>query len=70
MQSITKLIDYVMDAYDPQAPFGFKDLQSNEQTSNELNKVGLLEGVSGVLLTLLSLSAVEEPWWDGVFLIS
>ncbi|MGE6537961.1 lanthionine synthetase C family protein [Bacillus luti] len=70
MQSIIKLIDYVMDAYDPQAPFGFKDLQSNEQTSNELNKVGLLEGVSGVLLTLLSLSAVEEPWWDGVFLIS
>lgn len=38
--------------------------------TNELDKVGLLEGVSGVALSLLTLSTDQEPNWDNAFLIS
>ncbi|MGM1035907.1 MAG: lanthionine synthetase C family protein [Bacillota bacterium] len=70
VQSIAELVHYIEESYDPNAPFGFRDIESNGEKSHQLNKAGLLEGVTGVLLPLLSLSSVEEPWWDGAFLLS
>jgi hypothetical protein len=70
VQSIAELVHYIEESYDPNAPFGFRDIESNGEKSHQLNKAGLLEGVTGVLLPLLSLSSVEEPWWEGAFFLS
>ncbi|MDQ7863550.1 lanthionine synthetase C family protein [Peribacillus frigoritolerans] len=53
VQSIAELVHYIEESYDPNAPFGFRDIESNGEKSLQLNKAGLLEGVTGVLLPLL-----------------
>ena len=68
--SINYLLNFLLESYRPDTPFGFKDIEQKNEFFLEKDKVGLLEGVSGILLVLLSLCVKEEPWWDGVFLIS
>jgi hypothetical protein len=66
MISLKKLL---WDFYRPEHPFGFKDYNpSHGQGYAQLDQAGLLEGASGVLLTLLSL---ENPtsWWHAPFLV-
>ncbi|WP_157729425.1 lanthionine synthetase C family protein [Tumebacillus algifaecis] len=55
----------VLDSFSEQHPYGFNDPASTTQ-----HKPELLEGASGVALTLLSLLAEDAPEWDMALLIS
>lgn len=53
----------VWDFYQPEAPFGFPDLNPQKGGGFAfLNKAGLLEGADGVLLTLLTVSGHRSSW--------
>ena len=53
--------------YRPDYTFGFRDCNF-EGGKVEVEHVGLLDGVSGILLTLLSLEGLSS-WWHAPFLI-
>lgn len=63
---INIVLDKLLREYEPDSPFGFRDQEGN----NRLHKAGLLDGVVGIALTLLSLSADKEPTWDLPFVIA
>lgn len=61
----TLLLEY----YQQENPFGFTDFSPvQNKRYSEINKAALLEGSSGVLLTLLSLKN-SSTWWHAPFLI-
>lgn len=60
-----KLLEYL----NPEYPFGFRDYEPTHSGGYvEIDKVSLLEGAPGVLLTLLSLEN-ETTWWHAPFLV-
>lgn len=67
---VEELNKMLLSYYDPEVPFGFQDIEPCKQggTAN-VSKVGLLEGVSGVLLTLLTINSTTTPKWYLPFLI-
>lgn len=67
---LASLTDRLLLAYDPALPFGYQDLEPVIGGYRGLDKAGLLEGVVGICLTLLSVSSPIEPIWDQPFLIS
>ncbi|MGL5899486.1 MAG: lanthionine synthetase C family protein [Lactobacillaceae bacterium] len=60
--------EYVMNFYSNENIFGFMD----EEGSNKINKIGLIDGVSGILLSLLSTCDKKRDKynWDLPFMIS
>jgi len=53
----------LLTTYNPDAPFGFSDVDFNQNNKHVLvNKPGLLEGSAGILLTLLSVSNTSLKW--------
>lgn len=60
------LAEQVMDMFQEDAPFGYQDIEGR----TVLDKVGLLEGVSGIGLALMSLKEEKPSDWDAAFLIS
>lgn len=60
------LAEQVMDMFQEDAPFGYQDIEGRTM----LDKVGLLEGVSGIGLALMSLKEEKPSDWDAAFLIS
>ncbi|KGR88970.1 lanthionine synthetase C family protein [Lysinibacillus odysseyi] len=50
-------------------PFGFYDIEAKDNSLLKLNSIGLLQGVSGVLLTLLAFEEESLPIWDTAFLL-
>ncbi|SDX29223.1 Lanthionine synthetase C-like protein [Marininema mesophilum] len=56
----------IIDMFQGESPFGYQDLEGGRG----LNKAGLLEGVSGIGLSLMSLSEKQDADWDAAFLIS
>lgn len=67
---INALTNDILSQYDNEKPLGFYDIEELDGRRNHISKAGLLEGSSGVGLSLLSLSRNQEPVWDKVFLIS
>lgn len=64
-----KLKLMLVDFFNKDHPFGIKDLEPLKNGGFvELDKSGLLEGASGVLLTLLS-SEHKISWWHAPFLV-
>lgn len=62
------LEDLLWDYYNPEFPFGFKDLEPSKNGSYVgINRAGFLEGASGVLLTLLN---NPHSRWHAPLLIS
>ncbi len=62
-ERVQKLTDYLLSFYNPELPFGFRDINlSKEGERIGLDKIGLLEGASGVLLTLLAVTTGECEW--------
>ncbi|WP_242678249.1 lanthionine synthetase C family protein [Neochlamydia sp. AcF84] len=60
---VNELKQILFSSYDPEAPFGFKDIEFCSQGGQaEVSKAGFLEGTTGVLLTLLSLSYPTSKW--------
>ncbi|MBN2908803.1 lanthionine synthetase C family protein [Polycladomyces sp. WAk] len=66
IQHAETLAVQVMGMFQEEAPFGYQDIEGGKR----LDKAGLLEGVSGIGLALMSLKD-EKYWdWDAAFLIS
>lgn len=60
---ISELQNALLSYYQPDAIFGFKDIElCPDNTYAELNKICLLEGSIGILLTLLTLSDSRSQW--------
>jgi len=63
-QRVDELYQILVTSFDPQAPFGFKDIeQCRNGGSVALNKAGFLDGSAGVALTLLSLEDRNLRWY-------
>ncbi len=66
-----RLIDlqkYLFELYNSSFSFGFKDIETHPEKTVQVCKIGLLEGTTGILLTLLTLSD-PKPLWQLPFLI-
>lgn len=73
---IHKIEDAILEFYDPNHPFGFKDFEPLQLENSSLNpgfevasseiipfdKLGLLEGVSGILLSLFPIFPKNNSW--------
>lgn len=64
-----RLTEYLLEYYHPEHPFGFKNYEPSQDGYAEIDRVDILEGSSGILLTLLSLHH-PSSWWHAPFLIS
>ncbi|QOT01328.1 lanthionine synthetase C family protein [Brevibacterium sp. JNUCC-42] len=67
---IEYLAEKLIGEFNPSLPFGYQDIEPLSNEIVRLNKVGLLEGVAGIGLTLLSASSKQEPIWDQPFLLA
>ena len=61
----TQLMEKAWEFYDEKNPFGFQDVELDSRT----NQIGLLSGVSGVLLPLLAAETKKKTRWDCAFLL-
>jgi lantibiotic modifying enzyme len=57
----------LLEAFDPNAPFGYRNIESGFEPNDD---PGLLSGAAGVALTLLSVASETEPVWDELVLVS
>ena len=58
-----ELMDLILDSYDVNIPFGFK----NHEIIGDIDDVGILTGTTGILLCLLSLIHGNQTPWDAAF---
>ncbi|TCP54490.1 lanthionine synthetase-like protein [Tumebacillus sp. BK434] len=61
-----ELARLVLSTFSEAHPYGFEEFEARQPITDP----GLLEGASGVILTLLSLVTEEAPDWDAVLMIS
>lgn len=69
------LKDIVLTFYKEESPFGFKNIESDMEESNhpiekELSTIGLLDGVTCILLCLLAIEKDKYTDWDAAFLLN
>jgi hypothetical protein len=64
------LAEQLAQMFDPSLPFGYRDLERTRDRALWLDKAGLLDGASGVALTLASVGAHRAPIWDYTLLLS
>ncbi|MDR1567770.1 MAG: lanthionine synthetase C family protein [Streptococcaceae bacterium] len=69
-----RLMNKTISFYDEYLPFGFPNLEHNTNDQNQqemkmVNTIGILDGVTGILLSLLSLLGNKQTSWDAVFLL-
>ncbi|MFJ9770610.1 lanthionine synthetase C family protein [Kitasatospora sp. NPDC101157] len=67
MKASTDLVDQLLAAYEPDRPFGFASLEAENAA---VDRAGLLNGASGVAMTLLAAATGVDPAWDRMFLLS
>ncbi|PFP33148.1 hypothetical protein COD13_28670 [Priestia megaterium] len=65
-----RLKSKVMEFYDNTTPFGFYDIEKLDDDVLHLNSIGILQGVAGILLCLLSFESNTSSSWDAVFLLN
>jgi hypothetical protein len=64
-EKVSILKEHLLKGYQPESLFGFRDLEPmNGDDSVEIDKIGLLHGSTGILLTLLSLETDAREWMD------
>jgi lantibiotic modifying enzyme len=61
-----RLLDELLDMYEPDAPFGFRAVEPGGLRSD---KIGLLDGAVGVLVALLAILSPAPSHWEPVFLL-
>lgn len=69
LKAYTSLFEYILSSYSDEYPFGFinKDMKQGSLVCSD--EIGLLNGVSGVLLTLLSCYKTVYTPWESIFLL-
>lgn len=66
-----RLLDNIISFYDENLPFGFANVEIDRGRKKLFNTVGLLDGVTGTLLTILELSLKsKKSAWDTAFLLN
>lgn len=60
----------VVEKFDSELAFGFCDIVKDTQSVKHLDFVGLLDGVSGIVMTLLDSLESEESFWGRSLLIT
>lgn len=63
----TDLTQELLNHFEPNTPAGFRDLL---QDGSKVDDIGILEGATGVALTLLAAVTDIEPSWDRMFLLA
>jgi len=66
-QAFERRVDLLLEAFDMNAPFGYRNVERNEAPTDS---PGLLSGAAGVALTLLSLTDPTSSDWDQLWLVS
>lgn len=64
-----RLKEKTKEFFNEQNPFGFYDIEAKDHSLLKLNSIGLLQGVSGILLTLLAFEEESLPIWETAFLL-
>jgi len=59
-----------MKYYNKEYPFGFKNIEGSEKDKEYYDYVGLIDGTTGILLTLLAIQNGKKTPWDSAFLLS
>lgn len=67
--SYIKLLGDIVNLYNKDAPFGFKDKEIKRGKIVSQDEIGILTGVSGVILTILSCYKPVVTQWDSIFLL-
>lgn len=65
-----QLIDKILDMYNPNTPFGFFDIEANYEKDIIHNNIGIIDGTTGVILTLLALKYGNKTPWDYAFMLN
>ncbi|MDU5441079.1 MAG: lanthionine synthetase C family protein [Ruminococcus sp.] len=66
-----RLLENIISFYDEGLPFGFPNVERDRGKKKLFNTVGLLDGVTGTLLTILELSLkTKKTAWDTAFLLN
>ncbi|WP_272953910.1 lanthionine synthetase C family protein [Gracilibacillus saliphilus] len=64
-----RLKEKTIDFFNQANPFGFYDIEVKDNSILKLNSIGLLQGVTGILLTLLSFEECSPSIWNAAFLL-
>ncbi|MCU4819397.1 lanthionine synthetase C family protein [Bacillus thuringiensis] len=67
---ILELLQMILNTYDANSPFGFYNYQLGKDKMELSVNIGLIEGVSGILLVLLALIKPIKTDWDTAFLLN
>lgn len=65
-----KLLNMIVDMYDQDAPLGFYDHNFSDNAEKKIVNLGMLEGVAGILLTVISIYRKPVTSWDLAFMIN
>ncbi|MDY8049385.1 lanthionine synthetase C family protein [Paenibacillus polymyxa] len=68
-ENYQSLLRTVVKMFDEESAFGFYDLYRDSNSTKNLNYVGLLDGVSGIAMTLLDSLYPDEKDWGASLLI-
>jgi len=64
-----RLKEKTKEFFNEKNPFGFYDIEAKDNSLLKLNSIGLLQGVSGILLTLLAFEEESSSIWNTAFLL-
>ena len=57
------LINKVLDLYDEKAAFGFYNIEKDNEKTKYYDYIGIIDGVVGILLTILAIeNGIKTPW--------
>ncbi|WP_242307533.1 lanthionine synthetase C family protein [Bacillus cereus group sp. BfR-BA-01331] len=66
---IMELLEMILEKFDKDSNFGFYNYELDKDKINSSINIGLIEGVSGILLVLLGLLKPIRTNWDAAFLL-
>ncbi|MGG6448282.1 lanthionine synthetase C family protein [Pseudobacillus badius] len=69
LNDIIFLTDKLIKQYNVHSIFGYQDIEPIDGQKSYIDKAGILEGVAGIALSLLSLVKTRETLWDCAFLL-
>lgn len=69
LKAYSLLFEHILSLYNDNYPFGFINQEVQRGLFVQENEIGLLNGVSGVLLTLLSCYKTVYTPWESIFLL-
>ncbi|MNJ27783.1 Nisin biosynthesis protein NisC [compost metagenome] len=69
LQITSSLTEQMMSYYNEELPFGFQTVDKKTGIEKLYDYVGLIDGVTGVALTLLAVNKDKKTPWDSAFLL-